>query len=278
MGDIPEKFLLSRFLVFTVFSQLSSYAAVVEGGDTLSLGASITGNQTIISENGTFELGFFSPNGTTNWYIGIWYANITEKTIVWVANRENPARNRSGVLKLSKEGDLELFDAEGASLWSADTSNKASRAVILDSGNLVMLSDENKFETVWQSFDYPVGTLLPGMRFGGQQKLVSWKSSLDPAPGLFSYQSDPSGVKQLVLIWNSSVQYWGSGTWDGNAFSQIPEMRNKVFYNISVENTNSALYVTYTSMGIKNALSRFVLVNSGGTQLYGLLDDAKWSL
>ncbi|GLJ32913.1 hypothetical protein SUGI_0663010 [Cryptomeria japonica] len=75
------------------------------------LDAWITGNQTIISKNGTFELGFFSPNGTTNSY-----KNIIEKMFVWVANRETPARNRSGILKLSKEGDLELFDAEGASL------------------------------------------------------------------------------------------------------------------------------------------------------------------
>ncbi|GLJ32935.1 hypothetical protein SUGI_0663380 [Cryptomeria japonica] len=126
--------------VLYVFIQLKSHRAAAEGGDTVSLGVFITGNQTIISRNGTFELGFFSPNGTYNWYIGIWYANMTEKTIVWVANREKPARNRSGVLKLSKEGDLELFDAEGASLWSADISNKASRAVILGSGNLVMLT------------------------------------------------------------------------------------------------------------------------------------------
>ncbi|KAH9297194.1 hypothetical protein KI387_028876, partial [Taxus chinensis] len=55
----------------TVFIQLITYSDAVEGGDTLFLGASLTGNQTIISKNGTFELGFFSPNETNNWYIGI---------------------------------------------------------------------------------------------------------------------------------------------------------------------------------------------------------------
>lgn len=142
-----------------------------------------------------------------------------------------------------------------------------------------MFSDDNKSETVWQIFDHPVDTLLPGTRFGGQQKLVSWKSSLgDPAPGLFSYQVDPSGVKQFVLTWNNSVQYWASGTCVGNVFRQIPEITNKGLYNISVENTNSALYITYTSMAITNVLSHFVLVKSGGMQLYALLDDAKWSM
>ncbi|GLJ32951.1 hypothetical protein SUGI_0663590 [Cryptomeria japonica] len=263
MGEIREKFCLSLFFVSIVFIQLKSYGVVVEGEDILSLGASITGNQTLISKNGTFELGFFSPNGTNNWYIGIWYANIPEKTVVWVANRETPARNRCGVLKLSEEGDLGLFDATGASLWSVNVTKKPSQALILDSGNFVMLSNDNKSETVWQSFDYPVDTFLPGMRFGGQKKLVSWKSSLDPAPGLFSYQVDPSsGVKQLVLKWNNSVEYWASGPWDGNVFSQIPEMSNKALYNISVEIINSGFHVTYTSIAIKNVLSRSVTYTS----------------
>ncbi|GLJ32942.1 hypothetical protein SUGI_0663500 [Cryptomeria japonica] len=276
MDEIREYFSLRLFLAFTVFIQLKSYGAAVEGGDILSLGASITGNQTIISKNSTFELGFFSPNGSNNWYIGIWYANITEKTIVWMANRETPSRNRSGILKLSKRGHLGLFDAEGSSLWSVNVTKKPSHAVILDSGNFVMLSNDYKSETVWQSFDYPVDTQLPGMRFGGQQKLVCWKSSLDPAPGLFSFQVDPSGAKQFLLTWNSSVHYWATGTWDGNAFSQTPELGMKGLYNMSVENTNGGLYVTYTPTAINNALSRFVLVKSGGIQLYSLFNDGKW--
>ncbi|XP_059071430.1 S-locus-specific glycoprotein S13-like [Cryptomeria japonica] len=155
--------------------------------DSLSLGASLIGNQTITSKNGMFELGIFSPNGSNNWYLGIWYANIPEKMVVWVANRENPGKHRPGVLKLSKGGTLGLFDAGGMSLWSANVSYKPSRAVLLDSGNFLMLSDDNKSETVWQSFDYPVDTMLPGMWFGGQEKLVCWKNSMDPAPGLLSF-------------------------------------------------------------------------------------------
>ncbi|KAH9323873.1 hypothetical protein KI387_018512, partial [Taxus chinensis] len=72
----------------------------------LPLGASLVGNQTIISQNGTFELGFFNPNGTNNWYLGIWYARIDQKAMVWVANRETPFRNVPGVLKLSTDGYL----------------------------------------------------------------------------------------------------------------------------------------------------------------------------
>ncbi|GLJ27703.1 hypothetical protein SUGI_0543760 [Cryptomeria japonica] len=105
-----------------------------------------------------------------------------------------------------------------------------------------MLSDENKSEIVCQSFDYPGDTLLPEMRFGGKQKIVSWKSPLDPSPGLFSVQWDPSGAIQFVLKWNNSVQYWETGIWDGKTFSAVPEMINGVFYTLSIQNTSSGFY------------------------------------
>ncbi|GLJ15326.1 hypothetical protein SUGI_0251270 [Cryptomeria japonica] len=261
-----------------MFIQLESNGAAVEAGDTLSLGASLTGNQTIVSKNGTFELGFFSPNGS-NWYIGIWYAQIPEKTYVWVANRETPARNRSGVLKLSREGNLVLFDAEGASIWSVNTTNKASRAVILDSGNFLILSDGNKSEIpAWQSFDNPADTCLPGMVFGGQQKLVSWKSSSDPALGLFSLQVDPSGAKQLVLTWNNSVQYWESGIWDGKIYSGVPEIADKRLANMSVVSNSSGLFQSYTLIPSFKALVRFVVTKFGQVQV-DVFDGGKyWSM
>ncbi|GLJ51056.1 hypothetical protein SUGI_1086930 [Cryptomeria japonica] len=73
-------------------------------GDTLLPGDSLTGNQTIVSKNGSFALGFFSPRVTDNWYIGIWYAQISPKVIVWVAKRDNPVRHMPGVLKFSSKG------------------------------------------------------------------------------------------------------------------------------------------------------------------------------
>lgn len=71
------------------------------------------------------------------------------------------------------------------------------------------------------------------------------------------------------------MQYWTSGTWDGKVFSQIPEMANRDFYNISVEDTKSGVYFTFA---LKNALSRYVLTKSGGIQLYILLDRGEWSM
>ncbi|GLJ20017.1 hypothetical protein SUGI_0362950 [Cryptomeria japonica] len=247
-------------------------------GDTLSLGDSLTGNQKIISKNGTFEMGFFNPDGTDNWYIGIWYGKVAERTIVWVANRDRPAKKRPGVLMLSRQGSMGLFDAENVSLWSANISDKASRAVILESGNFLMVSDGNKSETVWQSFDHPVDTWLPEMKVGGRKELVCWKNSLDPAPGLFSKGIDPSGIRQFVLIWNNSVQYWESGVWDGEGFSRIPEMKLNDLFNYKAENTTSGFYISYELRPPVNVLTRFVLQKSGVLQLYALFDNTNWSV
>ncbi|PQQ13131.1 G-type lectin S-receptor-like serine/threonine-protein kinase [Prunus yedoensis var. nudiflora] len=171
-----------------------------------------------------FELGFFKPGNSSNYYIGMWYSKqlVSLETIVWVANRETPVSDRfSSVLRISD-----------------------------DSGNLVLRtagSNANTSEPLWQSFDHPAHTWLPGARIGfntvTNQTLIltSWKSSEDPAPGLFTLELDPNGSNAYLIFWNRSRQYWSSGAWDANSriFSGVPEMRLNYIYNFSyVTNKN----------------------------------------
>ncbi|GLJ51204.1 hypothetical protein SUGI_1089510 [Cryptomeria japonica] len=121
-------------------------------GDTHRLGASLAGNQILTSKNGTFALGIFSPRGTNNGYVGIWYAPFSQKAIVWVANRENPVRNMPGILKFSRDGHLRLFDRKGRSVWSTDIGLKGSRAVLRDSGNFICLGEfraSDRYMVAW---------------------------------------------------------------------------------------------------------------------------------
>ena len=64
-----------------------------EGTNVIANGQTLSGNQTISSEGGIFELGFFTPGRSKKYYIGIWYKNFGNKTIVWVANRKHPVFN-----------------------------------------------------------------------------------------------------------------------------------------------------------------------------------------
>ncbi|GLJ33032.1 hypothetical protein SUGI_0664980 [Cryptomeria japonica] len=81
-------------------------------------------------------MGFFSPNGTNKWYVGIWYAQNPDKNIVWVANRETPVRDMPGVCTLSSTGYLTLSDLQGKAIWSSNNTQQTqvSSASILDTG------------------------------------------------------------------------------------------------------------------------------------------------
>ncbi|RVW12941.1 G-type lectin S-receptor-like serine/threonine-protein kinase [Vitis vinifera] len=125
----------------------------------------------------SFELGFFSPGNSKNRYLGIWYKKASKKPVVWVANRESPLTDSSGVLKVTQPGILVLVNGTNGILWNSTSSRSAQdpKAQLLESGNLVMrnamIGIQKNF--LWQSFDYPCDTLLPGMKFG-------WNSSSRP--------------------------------------------------------------------------------------------------
>jgi len=162
-------------LVFSSLFQWPNSSAAAS--DTLSAGESLTGNRTLVSAGGMFELGFFSPAGNSNYYVGIWYKQIPGRTVVWVMNRDSPVADpSSSELTLAQDGSLALLtggDGNGSreSIWSSNSTGSrdddtaaAVAAVLLDTGNLVLhgRSGGNSSAIVWQSFDHPTDTLVPG--------------------------------------------------------------------------------------------------------------------
>ncbi|KAJ0791898.1 putative non-specific serine/threonine protein kinase [Helianthus annuus] len=93
---------------------LSSCATV----DTISTNQVFKDGDTIVSDDNMFEIGFFSPGKSMNWYLGIWYKKISTGTVVWVANRETPITDRSGMLKLSRQRDLQILGADNTGISS----------------------------------------------------------------------------------------------------------------------------------------------------------------
>jgi len=79
----------------------------------------------VVSNNGAFKLGFFSPSNSTGRYAGIWYANvpIPYMGIVWVANRNNPIIDPSGgVIRISEDVNLQVLNGENKTIWSSNVS------------------------------------------------------------------------------------------------------------------------------------------------------------
>ena len=65
---------------------------------------------TLVSKDGSFVLGFFTPSKSTNRYLGIWYNNIPVTTVVWVANPlRNAMKDLFGVLLVNNSGSLVLL-------------------------------------------------------------------------------------------------------------------------------------------------------------------------
>ncbi|GLU23083.1 hypothetical protein SLE2022_391150 [Rubroshorea leprosula] len=236
--------------------------------DSISPSEPLPDGKTLVSNDGSFELGFFRPGSSGNRYLGIWYKNIPVSTVVWVANRVNPINDSSGMLMVTTTGDLQLLSQNITVVWSANSTKAAQNPILqlLNSGNLVLIDgrDGNSGAYLWQSFDYPSDTLLPGMKLGWDlrtgldRRLLAWKSSDDPSPGDFTWEIELQGNPEAVL-WKGSQKYFRSGPWNGIGFSGAPYLdpNNLVFSYEFVSNEEEVYYMF--SLKNKSLLSRIVL-------------------
>ncbi|CAL5211813.1 unnamed protein product [Lathyrus oleraceus] len=255
----------------------------------ISSNQSLSGDQTLVSKDGNFELGFFNKGNSSNYYIGMWYKKISLRTYVWVANRDDPVSDKIASKLAISDGNLVLLNQSQTIVWSTNLSSTSSNsvfAVLLDTGNLILSNRPNASasEALWQSFDFPSDTWLPGGKIKldkitkKPQYLTSWKNSEDPATGLFSLELDPNGTNSYLILWNKTQQYWTSGSWNGQIFSLVPEMRANYIYNFTFENNANESYFTY-SLYSNSVISRFVMDVSGQIKQYTWLESTQqWNL
>ncbi|XP_010553422.1 PREDICTED: G-type lectin S-receptor-like serine/threonine-protein kinase At1g11410 [Tarenaya hassleriana] len=228
----------------------------------------------VYSKGRKFAFGFFSLGNSKRRYVGIWYAQVSEQTIVWVANRDHPIDDTSGVVRLSSGGNLCVYARiDGTEpVWSTDVSDTVSGqalvAYLTDLGNLVLVDPVTK-NVFWQSFDYPTNTMLPFLKLGFTQKdgkdrsLTSWKSPDDPGSGNFSYRITRNGFPQLIL-YNGLTPLWRTGTWTGQRWSGVPEMTNRFIFNVTFVNNLSETSIVYGVID-PSIITRMV-INETGTQ------------
>ncbi|KAI3938615.1 hypothetical protein MKW98_016120, partial [Papaver atlanticum] len=258
--------------------------------DTISYGDSLTGDQTIISRGDRFVLGFFKPGTSQNYYIGIWYSynEVSVQTVVWVANRDAPLLDPSTSKLTLLDGNLVLLSGYSNSpIWStslASSSLNTTEVVLGDDGNLVLRDRSNPSVVIWQSFDYPTDTWLPGGKIGFNKKtnqsqmLTSWRSREDPATGFYSLKSN--GTNQYFIYWNNSEEIWKSGEWDEKlkTFSSTPFLSsNSIYYYNYISNVNES-YFTYNFYN-KSTISRYVMDLSGQTKQFLWLESTRnWTV
>ncbi|XVF77696.1 hypothetical protein PTKIN_Ptkin14bG0067700 [Pterospermum kingtungense] len=250
------------FLIIIIIFSKSCIAV-----DMISPSESLTDGMTLVSNGGSFELGFFSPGRSKNRYLGIWYKSIPMQTFVWVANRITPIDDSTGLLKIESSGKIVLLVQNQTTVWSTNSSGVLQNPTLqlLETGNLVVRDgkDSSSDNYLWQSFDYPSDTMLPGMkigynlRTGFHRRLSAWKNSDDPSPGDLTYGVELQGTPEMVLR-KGSDKYYRSGLWNGDGFSGTPNLRsNPIFDYDFVWNEEEVYYIYF--LRNKSVISRFVL-------------------
>ncbi|XP_021815430.1 putative G-type lectin S-receptor-like serine/threonine-protein kinase At1g61610 [Prunus avium] len=148
--------------LFSFLFTFSSLALFCSAASSITQGQPLRDGDTLIYDG--FELGFFSPKNSSSRYVGIWYYNISEPSVIWVANRERPIFDKAGILKIGSDGNVVVLDGNNTAVWSSNVSASSnSTAILNDKGNLVLSSSGDTSKKYWQSFVDPTNTFLPGM-------------------------------------------------------------------------------------------------------------------
>ncbi|KAL8224311.1 hypothetical protein R6Q57_019786 [Mikania cordata] len=152
----PLIFILFLFLAFqTPYAQIGN---LTTSPSTSDFPWSPSENRRLISNNSVFAARFLrSPNSTGQFIFSVYYANITETTIIWSVNEDTPL-NASSSLSITASGELLLA---GTRLPGAPTSSSSSDQIL-------RLSDDGSLSFGnWSSFQHPTNTIVPNQNITG---------------------------------------------------------------------------------------------------------------
>lgn len=218
--------------------QCSALNSVSPGRPELRAG---TNTSVWLSPSGIFAFGFYdTPKG---YAVCIFLAGILNGTVVWTAKEKNPVLPNDVDYLSILEDKVRLFRYNYSqrgyvSYYTfASTFEAISSGSMLDNGNFVLYNSNGG--VIWQTYDHPTDTLLPGQRLLTGQRLVSRASRTDLANGVFrlKMQTDGNLVQYPIdTPDNDSYAYYSSGTGGrGGNFSLYLENDGRLYlYNGTV--------------------------------------------
>nr|XP_009765718.1 PREDICTED: G-type lectin S-receptor-like serine/threonine-protein kinase RLK1 isoform X1 [Nicotiana sylvestris]XP_009765719.1 PREDICTED: G-type lectin S-receptor-like serine/threonine-protein kinase RLK1 isoform X2 [Nicotiana sylvestris]XP_009765720.1 PREDICTED: G-type lectin S-receptor-like serine/threonine-protein kinase RLK1 isoform X3 [Nicotiana sylvestris] len=198
-----------------------------------------TANSSWFSPSRRFSFGFYEQ--TNGYAVGISISSMPKKTAVWTANRISPAVPSSAVLLLTSDGRLIVQVGQGQEIPVINPSQAIASASMLDTGNFVLYNSNHNI--IWQSFDNPTNTILPGQHLSAGQELFSSASEEDDSLGIFrlKMQSDGNLVQYPVQTPDTAqYSYFSTGT---------SGVGNNVTLNLG---DDSLLYLLNSTVSLKN--------------------------
>lgn len=179
---------------------------------SVPLGFEVSGfdkSKTWVSENGVFAFGFLDTSSkysdSDGFVVGIRF-NLKDKAAnlpVWAIGGGLRVSENS-TIRLNLDGRLILFEnPSGLIVWSSNTSSLGvQKATLLNNGNLLLMGSEDN--VLWESFNSPTNTLLPGQSFHFPRVLRA--PSTKSISSYYNFVMCRSG--ELALVWESNVTYW----------------------------------------------------------------------
>ncbi|KAK1406567.1 hypothetical protein QVD17_42000 [Tagetes erecta] len=244
---------------------------------TISHSGLLTVGDTLVSDTGIFELGFFQLDSSANTYLGICYKNIPITTLVWVANRDQPLANSSMLmLRIINPGIFVLFN-NMSMIWSSNTTTTSTNATakLHDTGNLVLI---DQYENVlWQSFDHPTEHWLPGMKLGVdyvrgiERHLSSWNNiNQPPLVGEYTWAAEKHGYPNFVLKQGSTIVFRGE-LWRNQQLRGISSFSTNLTFTYETIINESEVSYSY-DINRSSTLFRITLSSSGKYESWGWVE------
>ncbi|XP_027337534.1 G-type lectin S-receptor-like serine/threonine-protein kinase At1g67520 [Abrus precatorius] len=262
------------FIIFTCFMHLTKSSNSRK--DTLLQGYQLAATNHLISSSGVYTLRFFQLDGSednSKFYLGISFNNY----YVWVANRDNPIHDDPGVLTIDECGNLKILCITTIMLYSTEAArNKSVSATLLDTGNFVLHelnSNRSVKRVLWQSFDYPMDTLVPGMKIGYDKltghtwSLTARRSFKSLWSGSFSLRLDLK-TNQLVSRWRGTI-VWSSGPWRNGSFINLNSYKEQ--FNFTFFSNENVTYFEYASSSSHMTMGPLGTLNASGVS-YSCVD------
>ncbi|KAF8396074.1 hypothetical protein HHK36_017686 [Tetracentron sinense] len=266
--DLSMASVLSLLLPFLLLLPISTIAQTYRN---VSLGSSLSAlnnnNSFWASPSGDFAFGF-RQIGSSGFLLAIWFNKITDKTVVWSANRDKLV-GRGSKVELSTDGRLVLNDPQGREIWKAEPMDTGvTYAAMLDTGNLVLANKDSV--NLWESFNEPTDTILPTQIWELGTRLLSRQSEVDYSRGRFQFSLQTDG--NLVLYTMPPLAdavyfaYWASNTVGRG--SQLVFNQSGYIYLVERNGTLFEISSTNNTSPTRNLYQRVVLDYDGVLRQY----------
>ncbi|OIW12481.1 hypothetical protein TanjilG_04645 [Lupinus angustifolius] len=221
---------------------------------SIKLGSSIVAgtNSSWESGSGDFAFGFY-PLVTGHYLVGIWFNKIPNKTLVWSANRDDPAEIGS-TINLTLSGQFVIQHANNTSFPIYNgTTNNATSAMMQDNGNFILL---NSLSTIWESFDSPTDTILPGQTLKMGHILYSNANitTQDYSTGQYKLEVQTDGNIVISAFRFDDPGYWYTST-DHNTNVTLV-FNNTTAFLYAVNDTHNIFNMT-TATQVPNPIQNY---------------------